>query len=206
MDLLLNPNVAYLLLVFSLALAILAVLAPGTGVLEVAALVGFILAGWAVVTNDRPVNLWAVAILVLGIFPFLLALRKSGRLLHLAISILALIIGSAYLFQGDGWMPAINPLLALVVSVLVAVFFWLVGVKSLEASLHAPSHSLEALIGATGEARTDIGPNDAGNGLYNGSVYVNGELWSAHSHQPIPNGSQVRVVGREGFTLTVEKT
>jgi membrane-bound ClpP family serine protease len=53
------------------------------------------------------------------------------------------------------------------------------------------------LVGQPGEARTEV---------YNdGSVQVSGELWSARSDHPIPAGSHVRVVGREGFVLVVEK-
>jgi membrane-bound serine protease (ClpP class) len=38
-----------------------------------------------------------------------------------------------------------------------------------------------------------------------GSVQVHAEMWSAKSDVKIPSGSQVRVVGREGFVLVVEK-
>jgi membrane-bound ClpP family serine protease len=53
------------------------------------------------------------------------------------------------------------------------------------------------LLGQVGEARTKV--NDEG------SVLVAGELWSARSASPIPAGSTIRVVGREGFVLIVEK-
>ena len=59
-----------------------------------------------------------------------------------------------------------------------------------------PAHDLGALIGAIGETETAISDE--------GSVQVAGELWSARSEGPIPEGSQVRVVGREGFYLKVE--
>ena len=55
---------------------------------------------------------------------------------------------------------------------------------------------LQALIGAIGEAKTDIHQE--------GSVYAGGEQWSARSDQPIPTGARVRVLEREGFTLKVE--
>jgi len=33
---------------------------------------------------------------------------------------------------------------------------------------------------------------------------VASELWSARSEQPIPAGSRIHVISREGFTLVVE--
>lgn len=194
-DILLNPNIAYLVLVGGVMLSILAVLSPGTGLLEAAALILLILAGFAI--YNLPINYWALGILLLGIIPFIFALRRSGNTLYLAISIAALVVGSVFMFQGQGWQPAVNPVLALVVSTFSAGSLWLIGRKILEADQARPAHSLEALIGAIGEAKSEI--------YEEGSVQVAGELWTARSSQPIPNGSQVRVVGREGFILNVEK-
>jgi membrane-bound serine protease (ClpP class) len=111
--------------------------------------------------------------------------------------ILALIVGSLFLFPGEVWyQPAVNPLLAVLVSVFSGGFLWLAANKILEAEARRPTHDLQALVGALGEAKTSIHPK--------GSVQVNGELWSAYSETPIPAGAQVRVTGREGFVLRVE--
>lgn len=194
MEILLDPNVAYLLLVAFFWLAMIALLTPGTGVVEVATVFAMILAGWSAL--NLPVNFWALAVLALGVLPFWLALRKSGNMLFLGISILALVVGSSFLFRGQGWLPAVNPFLALAVSTLTAGFFWIAARKTLEAEHARPVHDLEGLIGSTGEAKTDI--------LSSGTVQVEGELWSAASREMIPAGATVRVVGREGFILTVE--
>ena len=37
-------------------------------------------------------------------------------------------------------------------------------------------------------------------------MQVAGELWSARSLKPIQAGKMVRVIGREGFVLLVEKS
>ena len=191
----LNPNVAYLLLVGGALLAILALLNPGTGLLEVAALMLLVLAGWGIYSS--PINYWALGLLLLGVLPFLFALRRSGRMVYLGVSIAALVVGSIFLFQGEGLKPAVNPFIALLVSVLVVGFVWLVAQKTLEAERARPVHDLKALIDTIGEAKTDIHAE--------GSAQVAGELWSARSQQPIPVGSKVRVIAREGFILDVEK-
>jgi membrane-bound ClpP family serine protease len=195
MQILLDPNVAYLLLASGMILVILALLSPGTGLLEILALFSLVLAGYSMA--NLPVNGWALLVLLFGVFPFLLALRKSGRVIFLGVMILALIVGSLFLFRGETWyQPAVNPLLAVLVSAFSGGFLWLAANKILEAEMRKPSHDLQALVGAVGEAKTNLHPK--------GSVQVNGELWSAVSHTPIPAGAQVRVTGREGFVLEVE--
>ncbi len=195
MEIFLNPNLAYLLLVAGGMLAILAVISPGTGMLEIGALFILLLAGWEVYLLE--INWWALVLLLLGIIPFALAMRKAGRLRYLAIATLAFVVGSAFLFRGESWwQPAVHPLLAVIVSLLSGGYMWIATTKALEARLSSPRHDLERLIGAVGEAKTEIHTD--------GSVQVGGELWSARSEEPIPDGEEVRVLSREGFTLVVE--
>jgi membrane-bound serine protease (ClpP class) len=195
MDILVNPNVAYLFLVVGIVLAIMALFSPGTGVLEIGALFLLFLAGWEI--SQIPINLWALIVLILGVIPFIVAVRKSRNLLFLAIALIAFVIGSAYLFQGTAWwQPGVNPVLAIIVSILASGYLWIATTKVLEAEKLRPQHDLTKLIGEFGEARTNI---------YNeGSVQVGSELWSARSEVRITSGSKVRVINREGFILDVE--
>ena len=190
-------NIAYLLLAGGLVLAVLALLSPGSGVLEIGALAILGLAGYCIYRYDLLVNWWAVGVVILGIVLFLIALRRPGQYPILVTSIACLVLGSAFIFGSNVWYePAVNPILALIVSSLSAGFFWIATNKVLEARAIQPTHDLEALIGATGTAKTDVHAE--------GSVQVAGELWTARSKDPIPNGAHVRVVGREGFVLEVE--
>lgn len=194
-DFLLDPNIAYLILVGAALLTMMAVLSPGTGLLEISTLFMWLISGYIIF--NKPINFWALGLMLLGMVLFLLSLRKFKNLVYLGLSIAAVIVGSIFLFDQPGWQPAVNPVLAVVVSIFVAGFVWVVAQKALEADRMRPAHDLEALIGAIGEAETAIGDE--------GSVQVAGELWSAKSDQAIPEGSQVRVVGREGFFLKVEQ-
>jgi membrane-bound serine protease (ClpP class) len=195
MNLLLDPNVAYVLLVSGLLVAVLALFAPGTGLLEIGALFMLVLAGYGIYNLE--INLWALIVLVVGVFPFLLALRKSRQWVFLLISMAALVIGSIFVFRGTPTGPAVNPFLAVVVSILSIGLMWWIGRKGLEA-INAPVvHTLERLPGEIGEAHTVIERE--------GSVYIEGEEWSARSSQRIPVGAHVRVISRDGLTLTVEQ-
>ncbi|NUM44336.1 MAG: hypothetical protein HUU38_06475 [Anaerolineales bacterium] len=191
---LLQPDVAYLFWAGGFLLVLLAILTPGTGVLEIGAAFVLLIAAWQV--YNLPINLWALGVLLVSLVPFWMAVRNAGRLEYLVLAILALIVGSVFLFQGEGWRPAVNPMLAGIVSTLMAGFLWLVTRKTLEAQRRTPTHDLAGLVAATGVARTDI--------YQEGSVFIHNEDWSARSEAPIPAGTPVRVLRREGFTLWVE--
>lgn len=191
---LLNPNVAYLMLVAGFLLAVLALFSPGTGILEIGALFLLVLAGYSIAT--QPINWWALAVLVLGVFPFLLALRRSGRWWYLLISIAALVIGSVFLIRPQNGVMALNPWLAAITSAASTGLLWLIGRRGIEA-LRIPKATQDDVIGQFGESRTDV--------HMEGTVYVGGEEWSARSSQFIPAGCRVKVLRREGLSVIVEK-
>ena len=195
-EFLLDPNIVYLFIIGGFSLAFMAILTPGSGILEIAGLFVLILAGWGIF--NLSINYWALALLIVGVFPPLVALRKTKKDVFLVISVVALVVGSAFLLKGDKWYYlAVNPGLAIVVSIFIGGFFWIVTHKVLEADAAPPSHDLSLLIGSVGEAKSYIHQE--------GSVQVNKELWTARSKDPIESGAQIRVVDREGFVLIVEK-
>ncbi len=195
MNFLLDPNVAYLVLVIGVILGMLALFTPGTGLLEVGALFAIFLAGYAMV--HLPIRLWALILLAVGIVPFIFALRKFKTWYWLVPAILSAVVGSVFLFKSETSLTAINPLFATLVSIISIVLMWFIGIKSLEALRLRPSQDLSRLMNVIGEARTDI--------FNEGTVYAGGEDWTARSDVLIPAGSQVKVVGREGLVLKVVK-
>jgi len=193
MEILYNANIAYILLVAGFVLALLALVAPGTGLIEIGAFFLLALAGLAI--YHIGFNLWALIILVLALVPFVYAIQKPKREWALILSILGVIAGSLYLFPSGGFLPAVDPILAALVSLVVAGFLWW-AIRKVVAAHHArPLQDLQKLIGQIGEAKTLIQDE--------GSVQMAGELWSARSEKPIPAGRRVRVVSREGFVLIV---
>jgi membrane-bound serine protease (ClpP class) len=196
MEFLLNPNVAYVLVVATAMLALIAIVVPGTGLPEVGLVLCVGLAGYSIYSLG--INFWALLGVGLSIIPFIFALRaKTMRLPLLAVSILMLIGGSVFLFLDQKGWPAVNPWLAGVVSILCGGFIWIATERVLAAQGALPSLNPDALVGKIGEARTEISTE--------GSVQVGGELWSARSEKPIAAGSPVRVVQRDGFVLIIEK-
>jgi len=195
MDFLLEPNIAYLILLAGVMLSFMALVSPGTGLFEVAALFCIVLAGYAVA--NLSFNWWALLLLVLSVLPFLYAIQKAGREIFLGLSILLLIVGSVFMFPSKDRLFAVHPAVAILASALVTGFLWIAVRKSMDAAGARPLHDLNGVLGKSGEARTDVHED--------GSVQVGGELWSARSVNLIPKGSSIRVVRRDGFVVEVEK-
>lgn len=194
-----DPNIAYVILVLAFILEVLALMAPGTGFLEVGALAMMAVAGYALL--QLPINAWALVILIIGLFFFFVALRWKERWrqwLSLGLAVLAFWIGTVFMFrQPMGSELAINPWLAGFVSLVGGFFMWFVFNKGIEASLIPTTHNISSVIGMEGTALTAIGRE--------GSVQINGEAWSGRSRNLIPIHKRVRVLARNGLILEVEE-
>ena len=187
-------SLLYLFLVAGIWLAALAVVNPGTGVLEILALVA--LGGAGLGTMFVPLNAWALIVLALGGVLFVASLRLPRPEIWLAFSALALSVGSVFLFQPEGGGAAVHPLLALSVSLLTLGYFWWAIRSAITAQRARPTIDPNKVIGEIAEVRTELNPV--------GSVYALGELWTARSEGRVKVGKKVKVVDREGLMLLVE--
>lgn len=195
MTFLFDPNVAYALLVLSFMLVVLAIFTPGTGLLEVGALAALGLTGYAMFHLPM-VNWWAFLIMVAGVVPFVFSLRKARRWYWLIPTVLLFILGAIFMVPQPFSAQAVNPIFAVFMSAVSVGLLWLIGRKSYDAMKAKPAQDLKKLEGLIGDARTDI--------KNSGTVYVNGEEWSARSTTTIHAGAQVKVIGRQGLVLLVE--
>lgn len=188
------PNLVYLLLMAGVWLAAMALVSPGTGLLEVGAVAVLVMAGLG--TLRLAVDLWALAVIGVGVVLFIGALRWRRTALWLVLSALLLSAGSAFLLGLQAGQPAVHPLLAAAVSALTVGFFWIAVRRGVLAQRARPLYNPDDLLGQVGDVRSALDPV--------GSVYAGGELWSARSDSPVAVGTPVRVRGREGLVLLVD--
>jgi membrane-bound serine protease (ClpP class) len=154
MEFLLDPNIAYFVLMVAILFVLIALVTPGTGVPEVLALFSMVVAGYAV--YNLSVNWWALGLLLLSLAPFYFAVRGPRRELWLLLSIVGLTVGSLFFFPAQtGWI-SVNPALAAVSSVVFAALLWIAARKVVLIAGTRPTHELSALIGERGETRTDV--------------------------------------------------
>ena len=198
MNLLINPSIAYLLLVTAVMLLLWTAYHPKSTWPKVLMALCFLVGGYEFVYLKG--NPWAFLVMALSPLPFFLAMRQSRIYSPLIlITILMLSLGSAFLFVDED-RRLVNYSLVGFVSVFSALYIWIVMGRLGKAQGTSPSDDPGSLVGLIGEVRTDIEPYSTG------SVMVDGALWRARSKEFIPAGRAVRVLRQDAYVLTVKET
>jgi membrane-bound serine protease (ClpP class) len=159
--------------------------------------IALILALYAFQPDILPVNYTGLVLIFLAIILFVLEIKITS---HGALSIggiIAMLLGSLMLFESPE--PFLRASLKVIIpSVIVtAIFFTLTIALIVKAYKRKPQTGAEGLIGAEGEARTDILEKNGG------QVFVHGEIWSAWSDKPIKTGEKIVVDKLEHLKLKV---
>jgi membrane-bound serine protease (ClpP class) len=187
-------NIIYLVLVAGIWLAVLAVLQPGTGALEVLVVIAFSIVGLS--TLVLQFNSWALLIILGGAVLFVIALRNEKPGLWVALSALAFSAGSSLLFGIDDEGTAVHPFLAITVTILTVGYFWLAIRGIMISQRAAPAIDPSRVLGQIAEVRSPLDPV--------GAVYVGEELWTARADTLVDVGEHVTVVSADGLILKVE--
>jgi membrane-bound serine protease (ClpP class) len=208
---LVNPDVAYILLVIGIFGIIFEISSPGAIAPGVAGAIALILAFTSF--GSLPTNVGGIVFILLAVVLFIVDIKAPTHGILTAGGVIAFVLGSFLLFPpwrgGGSPVPAAPGLPALpvvrvspgtiaVMTVLVVGFFVFVIGKGISAHARRVSFGSEALTGAAGFAITAVAPE--------GLVQVGGEQWSARTEEsPIATGERVQVIGRDGLRLIVRR-
>ena len=190
-----NPNVAYILFMVGLLGLYFELATPGAILPGVAGAISLILAFFAFQTLS--VNYAGMLLIVLGIILLIVDVKAATHGVLTAGGLIAMFMGSLMLFDYED--PALHVSLKVIIPVLLAVglFFFLGTWLSICALTRKPVSGAIGLIGEKGEARTAVDRNG-------GRVFLAGAHWNAVSETSIPAGSRVVVTGLDGMTLKVK--
>lgn len=196
LDLISNPNVAYILMLLGFYGLFFELTNPGAVFPGVTGGICLILAFYAFQT--LPVNYAGLLLIILAIILFVL---ETQIVSHGALAIgglIAFTIGSIMLFETA--VPFLRLSLSILIPAIVVtgLFFTLTIGLALKAQRNKPVTGVEALIGTTGTAATDI-TKDGGMAL------IQGELWSAESEEPVAKGDKITVLAVEGLKVKVKR-
>ncbi len=200
LQLLVDPNVAYLLFTIGGYAILVELYSPGAVVPAVVGAVCIVLA--LIAFGSLPVNWGGIALLLLAAGLFLAEIKVTSHGLLAVGGTVSFILGSLLLFPASAAAPlgvaAIDwRLVAALAVVSAALFGWILR-KGL-AVRYAPTTPIGPLPGDVGVAETALAPA--------GTVRVRSEEWSAVSGSgTIAPGTAVRVLSRRGLELTVEAT
>lgn len=191
---LIDPNLAFILLLLGAAGIYLEVSNPGLILPGVTG--GILVILGAMALSLLPINWAGVALLILGVTCFVLeATITSHGILALGGSI-AMVLGAVMLV--DTGVPQLSiswgtAVAATIPFAAITVFLLRLAIKSFRYKVTTGS---AGMVGELGVARTEIN--------HTGRVFVHGEWWNARSERSIPPGSDIRVVSVDGLTVLVE--
>jgi membrane-bound serine protease (ClpP class) len=193
LDVLMDPNIAFLLLVIGALALYVEFNHPGAVIPGTVGVVFIILAIFAL--NLLPTRFASIG-LILGAFALFAAEAKFATHGILTVGgIILLTLGGLLLVDAPIPQMRVHLVTALAVSVpfgLITAFLMTIAMK---ASRNKVVTGVQGLVGETGVAQTALSPQ--------GKVFVHGELWDAIASTPLPIGEMVRVNKVDGFILEV---
>ena len=211
-----NPDLAYILLVLGVLGIIFELTSPGAIAPGVAGalclLISFIAFG------SLPTNVGGIIFIILAVVLFIVDLKAPTHGILTGGGVVSFVLGSLLLFPpwrgaaGSAGVPSpatgaaapfavhvtLSPITIAVMTVVIVAFFVFVLAKGIRAQARRVTFGAEALAGGVATTLTDLAPN--------GQVRLAGEQWSAVADEGrIAAGETVEVVGRDGLRLHVRR-
>jgi membrane-bound serine protease (ClpP class) len=197
LNILSDPNVAYILFLLGLYGLLFELYSPGVIFPGIIGGICIILALYTM--NTLPVNYAGLALIVFGVVLFLLEIKIVSHGLLGIGGVVSLLLGSMMLIRTDEtWHVASLSLTVIITAVTISSLFFLFVIgMGLKAQRAKPAIGLEAMIGEIGQSLSELNPG--------GTVRMHGEIWKAISNAGlIAEGKKVVVTGFLNFTLQVE--
>jgi membrane-bound serine protease (ClpP class) len=196
LDLISNPNIAYILMILGFYGLFFEMTNPGALFPGIMGGICLILAFYAFQT--LPVNYAGLLLILLGIVLFILETQITSFGALTIGGIISMTLGSIMLFESGA------PFMKLSINVIIttvgvtAAFFLVVIRLAIKAHKRKPSTGPEGLVGEEGIARADITPEG-------GQILLHGELWSAYADNHISKGEHIEVNEVNGLRVKVKK-
>jgi membrane-bound serine protease (ClpP class) len=189
-----NPNVAFILMLIGVSGLILEFFNPGAVAPGLVGTICLLLAFYALAL--LPINYAGAALVLFGI-ALMVAEAHIGAFGALGVGgIAAFVIGALLMFPGQTPGFALSDGVVIGAAVGSAALLLVLLAIGLRARKRPVVTGGEALLGSVGET---LSWQDR-----EGRVRVMGEIWQARADTPLPAGSRVKVIGRDGLVLRVE--
>lgn len=198
LQLIVNPNVAFLLILAGIIGLLVELFSPGLIIPGATGLVSLVVGLFG--SSQLPLTATGIVLLIIGIGLLVAETQLPTGGIMGVLGVVALAISGLLLYDTDSEGFGISAPLVIAVAVVAGLAIIFVGRKVVEARRGAVHTGFEELIGLEGEVRVPVDPT--------GQVFVHGALWRAEAidelgGEPISNGARVRVEAVEGLTLRV---
>lgn len=190
-----NPNIAFILFLLGLAGLYFEFSSPGVILPGIIGGISLILAFFAFQT--LPVNYAGILLILFAVILFIAEIKVVSHGVLTIGGVVSLVLGSIMLFESPD--PALRVSWSVLVPAvsIVSLFFVAVISIAVRAQMRKVMTSREGLIGARGEALSDVHER--------GKVLIGGEYWNAFSREPIAKGKKVEVVAVDGLNVEVRE-
>ena len=186
-----DPNVAYILLMLGFYGLLFELQNPGSVLPGIVGGICIILAFFALST--LPVNYAGIALIALAVVFFLAEVKVASHGLLAAGGVIAMLLGSLLLFEGEGVRVSWGVIGGATLS--STLFFLFVVGAGLRAQRRAVRVGTRAMLGARAIVIHRIAPT--------GRVRFGNETWNARSARNIEVGAEVEITGVDRLTLDV---
>ncbi|MGC9030813.1 MAG: NfeD family protein [Desulfomonilaceae bacterium] len=193
LDVVANPNIAYMLMMIGGIGIMMELYNPGMIFPGVVGGICLLLSFFAL--QVLPVNYVGILLIILAVILFIAELKVASYGLLSVGGIVSLTLGSVMLFEsGEDAMRVSWSVIIPTVATVSAFFIFALGLV-VRAWMRKPLTGVQGLVGEIGVALTDIDNR--------GKVAIHGEYWNARADVRIPKGSKVRVASVEGLYIKV---
>ncbi len=194
LDIIINPNIAYILMMLGIYGLLFELYNPGTILPGVVGGISLVLGLYALQT--LPVNYAGVMLIVFAVILFLLEIKIPSYGLLSIGGVISLVIGSVMLFDTQLEFLQVSWQVILGVVIITVLFFVFAIGMAIRTHRTKPQTGAVGMIGEVGEVYKTLNPE--------GTIKIHGEFWKAVSDSNIPKGKKVKVVEYEGETLKLK--
>ena len=191
---LMDPNMAFIILVIGVLGLYVEFNHPGAVLPGVVGMICILLAIFAL--NILPTRYAALALIVAAFVLFALEAKFQSHGVLGVGGVVTMVLGGLLLVDGPIPEMRVHLITALAVSLPFGVITVFLMTLALKAYKQKAVTGEEGLVGEIGVARTPLQPE--------GKVFVHGELWDAVSSASVAAGARVQVRSVDGLVLTVE--
>ncbi len=199
LNLISDPNIAYIFLMIGIYGIMFELYSPGTIFPGVIGGISLIIAFYSL--HTLPVNYAGLALIIFAIILFIAEIKIISHGLLTIGGIISLTLGSIMLINMESTLEVfrISWHVILVFVILTAAFFIFAIGFAIKAQTRKPVTGIEGMTGERGEAITDLSPE--------GQIMVHGEIWNAECQDgPVSKGTKVEVIKVLNLKLLVRKT
>jgi membrane-bound serine protease (ClpP class) len=199
LNILSDPNIAYILMMLGFYGLLFELYSPGAIFPGIVGGICLILAFYAM--HTLPVNYAGLALIIFGIILLLLEIKVTSYGMLAIGGTICLFLGSFFLLDTDSTIEfiKISRMVIIAITAFSAIFFLFMGWMGVRAQHVKPVSGMEGLLGLSGQTLTVLDPT--------GMVTVHGEVWNAETLSGvIDKDKKIQVKGISGLKLFVEST